>query len=180
MNNNNEQNNIVMLYGALWANIILLLIPKVTFAIVGTTLLIILLIISYIIKKKHEDNSFSKNHSTFIIKSIWFGAFILPALTLTIAIIYLLPNYDPSAMSACAQQLNTYILSNPQNTDMSILYRFIYPCMDNFMKDNGKTLLISGFIAALPVIIYLIYRFTKGTIFAIKNKLITKPNNWIL
>ena len=178
--NNKEQNNIVMLYGALWATIILLLIPKMAFAIVGSILLIILLIVSYIIKKKSSNDSLSHNHTSFIIRTIWFGAFILPVITITIAIIYLMPNYDPYAMSPCGIELAEYLSTHPADTSMNTLYGYIYPCMEGFMRDNGNVFLTSGLIAALPVLIYLVYRLLKGTIFSLKNKLITKPKSWII
>ncbi|MAZ76684.1 MAG: hypothetical protein CMH31_05215 [Micavibrio sp.] len=175
-----EQKNIIYLYGAIWASIIMAFIPSISFTLVATILFIFLLIAAYILRSKSEALSFSNNHATYIIRSIWFGIFILPALTLTTAIIYLLPNYDPNAMTVCASPLYEHILANPESTDMQELYGFIAPCMPEFMRTNGQTLAISGLIAILPILIYLLYRFGKGTVLAMKGKEINKPKSWII
>ena len=175
-----EQKNIIYLYGAAWASIIMACIPSVSFALVATVLFVLLLIVAYVMRSKSEIEGFNQNHTTYIIRSIWFGIFILPAFTLALAVIYLLPNYDPSAMSICAGPLYEHILANPDGTNMQTLYGFIAPCMPDFMRTNGQTFAISGLIAILPILIYLLYRFGKGTTLAMKGQEIKKPKSWII
>ncbi|NQZ14422.1 MAG: hypothetical protein HRT94_06350 [Alphaproteobacteria bacterium] len=174
-----EQQKIVQLYGALWACIILTCIPDVSFAIVATILFIILLITTYIVKKRSDEKSLTYNHTTYIIRGLWFGIFILPAVTVTIATLYLLPNYDPSVMNICAQPLAEHILNNPDDTDIRRLYAFIAPCMDGFMKDNMQVFLTAAIIAGTPIILYFLVRFGKGTLLALKGTPLEKPKSWI-
>jgi uncharacterized membrane protein len=155
-------------------------IPSVSFALIATILFFLLLIVAYVVRSKSDIESFSSNHTTYIIRSIWFGIFILPAFTLALAVIYLLPNYDPSAMNICAGPLSEHILANPESTSMQALYGFIAPCMPDFMHTNGQTFAISGLIAILPILIYLLYRFGKGTTLAMKGVEINKPKSWII
>lgn len=175
-----EQKNIIYLYGGVWASIIMACIPSFSFTLVATILFIALLIIAYVLRTKTKEARFSINHTTYIIRSLWFGLFILPLFTLALALIYLLPNYDPSAMNICAPALSEYILANPDNVNMQTLYQFIVPCMPEFMRTNGQTFALSGLIAILPVLIYLLYRFGKGTLLAMKGQDVQNPKSWII
>lgn len=175
-----EQKNIIYLYGAAWASIIMACVPSISFSLVATALFILLLIATYVMRSKSKIESFSNNHTTYIIRSIWFGIFILPAFTLALALIYLLPNYDPSAMNVCAPALSEHILANPDNTNIQTLYGFIAPCMPDFIRTNGQTFALSGLIGILPILIYLLYRFGKGTMLAMKGQKINKPKSWII
>jgi len=175
-----EQTKVVMLYGAAWACFILLCIPTLSFAVVATLLLILLLLSAYLIRRTSEKDSLTYNHTSYIIRGLWFGLFILPAITLGLALIYLLPNYNPSAMKICAQPLAEHILNNPDDTNIPRLYAFIAPCMNGFINDNMKSFLMAGMIAGGPVLLYLLARFGKGTIAALKGALLEKPKSWIL
>lgn len=174
----NEQRNVIYLYGAVWAAIIMSCVPSISYAVAAVMLFITILIAAYVMRSKTEG--FNRNHTTYVIRSLWFGIFILPALTLTAAIAYLIPNYDPTAVATCVPPIYDHILANPGNIDMKLLYDFMIPCMPEFMTKNGQTLTISGLIATLPVLAYLIYRFAKGTFLSMKGKEINKPKNWII
>jgi len=174
----NEQKNTVLLYGAAWSALIFLCVPKGSFAIVGSALLLIILIMAYVLRAKTERTSLAGNHTTYIIRSIWTGSFLIPLITMPIALTYLLPNYDPAAMEECGMALNQFILDNgsdPSEMDQATLSGYIAPCMGEFMNDNRAVFFKAGLIAALPILVYFIYRFGKGTGRAVKGHRLANP-----
>ena len=174
-----DQNTIAFMYGAIWATLILICIPSVAFSIVASILFIILLITAYVLRKKSTEGGFVNNHARFIIRTLWFVLFILPAITLTAAIIYMMPNIDNSAIMPCAQPLAEYLLENPEDTGMQTLYGYLLPCMDDFIARNTRVFLIATSIAALPLLIYMIYRLGKGTTLTLQSKTHANPKHWL-
>lgn len=180
MNTSNKDQNIVALvYGAIWAALIIICVPSVTFSIVASVLFILLLITAYILRKKSAENDFINNHMSYIIKTLWFSVFILPAITLTAAIIYMMPNIDNSAIMPCAQPLAEHLLENPDDAGMQTLYGYLLPCINNFIIGNKTVFFIATLIAALPIFTYMIYRLGKGTILVLQSKIHTNPKSWL-
>lgn len=174
-----QQNKVALFYGAAWASLILVCIPSITFAIVASILFFVLLIVAYIIRKKSVDGDFVNNHMRYIIKTLWFSLFILPAITLTVATIYMIPKLDNSSLMPCAQPLAEHLLENPDMADIQILYEYIEPCMHDYMMSNKAIFFIATLIAALPILIYMIYRFGKGTLLTFKSKTHNNPKSWL-
>lgn len=177
--NEKEQTYVIWLYGAIWAAAILICIPSITFSIVASILFIVLLIAAYIMRTKADEGSLSYNHSSYIIRTLWFSIFILPAITMILASIYMLPNIDDSSILPCAQPLADHIIANPEDDSITKLYGFIKPCIRNFLFDNRQTFLIATLIAALPILAYLIYRLSKGTERALKGYRVANAKSWI-
>jgi len=178
MSDNKEQKTVVRVYGALCAAILFSVIPTISFAVLALVFFIGILIAAYVIRHKKEEDSLIRNHMSFIIVTLWVGIFILPALTLVAASIYLLPRYNPDPLNPCVQQISDSVLSNPEAANIVALNEMLMPCMDAFMAANYQLFLISALIAGGPIILYMGYRVFQGLSRALKGYRIAKPKSW--
>jgi uncharacterized membrane protein len=163
-----EQKNIVNIYAALSACLIFSFIPVGALGTITAILFIGVLIAAYVMRRKAEENSLTKNHMTFVIRTIWITSFIATPTTI-IAAIYLIPQLDPSPVQDC---IGTALSSHNAEDDV------IQNCIDAFISANLSLLIVSTLIAAALPVIYLIYRMAKGLSRAMKGHRIGNVKKW--
>ncbi len=166
---NPEQKKVLHLYSVFGASLVLTLIPSVLAAFVAMWFMIVVLIAAYMIRSKSEEGSLSENHTTFIIRTFWIGG-LLVAVTMSAACAYMLVHIDNAPLQPCVLQ----------NEDLikAILDIIRSPCMDDFIQVNLRVLMISMAIAAGPVMLYFIVRFSRGLSRALSGYRIASPKNW--
>lgn len=175
MAQNKEQKTINNIYALVCVSLLMGFIPVIEAAVLCLVMFLAAFIAAYILRKRAAAESLTANHMTFIIRTIWIASLFLIG-TMTVAIIYLLPNYDPSALDICNEKINALIMEGV--TDVARLEAEIKPCMDNFMADNFMTFMIATAIAAGPVVIYMGYRLARGLSRAIKGHRIGDVKGW--
>lgn len=176
MSNDKETKTLNTVYGMLIALTVLSFVPNMTLATIVLLAFIVYLIALYVIKSKAEDDGLLENHCAFLIKTIWVTS-LFSLLTLTAALIYLLPIYDPSALNSCNANLFNALTTNP-NVGMADLQTMLQPCMDQFMSDNNTVFMTAALIAGGPIVIYFIYRLYKGGSRAFKGYRVANPKAW--
>ncbi len=176
--NNQEHNKVTQLYGAFGASLVLMLVPSVMVALAALLLFLGVLIAAYIIRSGAEKGSLCENHATFIIRTIWIGSFF-SAITLSIACTYMVENIDNNPMLACAESILANAQTLMMSNDFMALANLVSPCMDNFLAANNQVLMISMAIAALPILLYFILRFSRGISRALKGYRVSNPKSWL-
>ena len=187
-----NNNLIAQIYGAMWASLILLFIPHKetwqatkkyapdpTFIMVASIFFALILIFCYLIRSKFKSNELKLSHINYTIRTLWFSVGIAPLATLPLAIIYMLPRMDNTALIPCSNDISKIVMSGNTNISVLQLHQLIEPCLNAFIHTNAKTFLIAHIIAGLPIFVYFIYRILKGTFLVLKNKAISNPKSWI-
>lgn len=175
MAQNKEQKTINNIYALVCVSLIMGFVPMIEAAVLCLVMFMAAFIAAYIIRKRADAESLTANHMTFIIRTIWIASLFLLG-TMSVAIIYLLPNYDPAALHICNERISALVMEGV--TDVVRLEAEIKPCMDNFMADNFRTFMIATAIAAGPIVIYMGYRLARGLSRAIKGHRIGNLKGW--
>lgn len=177
MNITIENSKIRILYTAFALSIIFSLIPHYIAAIAACFLFIGMLVAAYAMRAKVEqdrrETSFTANHTSFIIASLWASA-VISLVSISGAAFYMMPLIDYSAFMKCPI---TPDIAAHANVDQ--IMRLTEPCMDNFLHSNDRLFLQSTAIAGLPILVYMVYRMIKGGQKALKAELIEKPKRWL-
>ena len=171
------QKAILNLYAALGVSLILSVLPYPAAAVLSMVFFIGVLVAAYIIRKKVEEHSLVENHSTFIIRTLWIGAFF-SLVTTAIATAYMLNGVDYSQFQPCANNLAGKGLEWLENAGMMQVYAVTEPCMDSFLYGNKTLLMNAMIIAGGPIIIYMTYRMAKGVSRAMKGYRLSDAKTW--
>jgi uncharacterized membrane protein len=172
-----EQKKIVRIYAAFGASLILSLVPLVIAAGISLLLGLGVLVIAYVLRTDTEEGSLTENHMTFIIRTIWIGCFV-SLITMMVASLYLFQNLDNTPLQVCANDiLNTF--SNMTAFEPETLERFLdSACFIDYWRVNIRTFVISGVMAAGPVLLYFFVRYTRGFTRATRGYRVANPNSW--
>jgi uncharacterized membrane protein len=174
---NPELKPIAHVYGAFVAALLLSFIPDPLFAVVSVLFFAGVLVAAYIIRRKSETDSLTENHMTWVIRTIWIVC-LFSFITTAAGGIYLWTQLDYSAMEPCSANMGEYILSQGENISNKQLLALAEPCKDEFFAANMRAFIIAATIAALPLVLYLVLRITKGLSRAIKGYRIANPEEW--
>ena len=171
-----DQKKVLRLYAAFGAALALSVVPFVLAAFLSMVLFLGVLIAAYILRTGTEEGSLIENHMGFIIRTIWIGSF-LALLTIVVASIYLFYGMDNTPLDPCIQHFlsigpGTRVLELQAMTD---IFR---SCYGAYMDANLRIFIMSGVIAAGPVLIYFIARYARGISRAMNGYRIAKPENW--
>ncbi len=172
-----EKKALLQIYGALGASLILSVVPTIAAAALSLILLTGVMIAAYVMRKKHEIGSLSANHMTFIIRTIWISS-LFAIVTMTIGCAYLLAFIDNTPLSPCISHLMN-LGTQAASMDMMALMRVFDPCLDDYTTINMKAFIVSGFIAAAPILIYFLVRYVRGLSRAMKGYRVAKPLSWL-
>lgn len=162
-------------YALLCVSLVLGFLPLMEAAFLALLMFTVALIAAYVLRSKATENSLCENHMTYIIRTIWIAS-LFAVITIALASLYLLPNYDDAALTICVNQVVNSMGSGMTNP--AALENHLQPCMDQFISDNKVVFITSTIIAAAPVVIYLGYRMAKGISRAAKGHRIGDVKNW--
>ncbi len=171
------QRTILNLYAAFGVSLILSVLPYMAAGILSLLFFVGVLVAAYAIRKKVEDHSLSENHATFIIRTMWIGAFF-SLVTTAIASAYMISGIDYSQFTPCANALASKGTAWLESAGMMEIYGVTEPCMDRFLESNGTLLMNAMIIAGAPVIIYMTYRLAKGVSRATKGYRLSDSKSW--
>jgi uncharacterized membrane protein len=168
-----EKKNIMAVYMILCLMVIFGFVPNFLFAVLVLLTFSILLPIAGHIRRKAAPASLTANHMTWIIRTVWIGT-LLAAVTLLAGTGYVLSVYDPSPLQSCVDRLTIAVQAgNEPGADL------FNPCMASFMKVNQRTFLIAGVGAGLPVLLFMLWRVTKGIVHARRSERIENAESWL-
>ena len=159
-------------YGALAASLLLGFVPILSFAVLSAVLFLVTLVYAYIIRNRATEHDLAHNHATYIIRTIWIVSLIC-LVTVALASVYMLSYYDPSALMGCVSGITAETVSNMAATNAKIA-----PCMDQFMEENRVVFYKAGAIAIVPVVLYLLYRLSKGLSRASRGYRVADVKSW--
>ena len=171
-----NQRKILRLYAAFGAALVLSVVPFILAALLSMILIFGVLIAAYILRTDTTPGSLVENHMTFIIRTIWIGSF-LALLTMTAGSIYLFQTIDNTPLDPCLQPLLD-IRSGQTLIDPYAVFNILRGCFDNYWVANIKTFIISGSIAAGPVLLYFIVRYARGLARAMDGYRVANPHFW--
>lgn len=172
-----EKKKILNLYAAMGISMALTIVPNPMVAIVAGIFFVGVLIAAYFIRSKVEIHGLAGNHCTYIIRTIWIGSFF-SIITMTVASFFMLPQIDYTPFQVCADTMMSKgdaFLANASNAQIAELSQ---PCMNDFINANFNILVYAAIIAGGPILIYFLYRFTKGLSRAIKGYRVPDPKAW--
>ncbi len=153
-------------------------LPSIAAALVSLLFFIAVLIYAYVLRSGAEDESLLENHSTYVIRTIWIASFFM-IVTMIIGSVYLVANIDYASFDACAQSAAAGLnMADIESSSLTAVYGYMTPCMDGFISDNLRVLIVSLFLAGGLPIIYIIYRFFKGLARAIKGYRLANVKGW--
>jgi uncharacterized membrane protein len=163
-----NNNAVIGVYIVVCGSMLMSLVPTLWAAGAAAILFFLGIIFAYAVRFRAEKDSLAADHMTYILRSIRFGSG-LAILTIGIASIYMLCRQDVQPLMACADNIM-------DSGDMSQLSpEALKPCIENYLAANKFMIFIAAAIGILPVIVYFIYRFTKGFARALKGYRISTP-----
>lgn len=171
-----EKKNLLNLYGLFGASLALTFMPHYTAAILTVFLFIALLAISYTMRATAKEGSLVKNHTTYIIRTIWVGS-LISLVTLSVASFYLVNAVDHTPLLACTDRL-VALLNDGTEPDFKTVGDQIEPCLIPYFNLNGKPLIIAAIVTIVPVLIYFIWRFITGLYKSTKGEIFANPKAW--
>ena len=137
------------------------IIPSVSIQTLGGILFFVAFIGSYILRKKHNAGSQEHIHYSYMIKTIWIFSILF-----LIGTLFSLILADHTAINKIVDGINTGNIPTEDAMMGSVL---------QFGMDN----LMLFLIIFLPMIIYALYRFSKGLYFIRKNQIFKNPTGWL-
>lgn len=173
-----EKKKILNLYAAMGISMALTLVPNFTVATVAGIFLMGVLISAYFTRRNVEIHGLAGNHCTYIIRTIVLSA-VFSLITMTIASLLILPGIDYSAIEVCANDFANQNLDRMTSVSYGDLFSQSQPCMDEFMNANYQGFVMYAALAGGPILIYFLYRFTKGLSRAIKGYRVPDPKAWL-
>lgn len=171
-----EQKTLNMVYGALAAVTVLTLVPVMSVAVIALLLFIVVFIALYVVKAKAKADGVVENHMIYLIRTIWISS-LWAVVTITLASLYLLPNYDPAALESCTNTVLDMAVAS-STPDTAAMSAAMQPCMETFMEENKGVFLIASLIGAGPLLLYFVYRLFKGGSRAVKGYRLANPKAW--
>lgn len=175
-----DRRKAVQLYSVFGVSLVLMLVPNVFAAVLSLLFLLGVLIAAYMMRGNGE--SLAGNHAGFIIRTIWISGFFA-ILTLIAASLYMLPNIDHTLLDPCMQNITFHaerLLQNPDTmATIAEMESMLRPCIHDFIQSNYTVFGISLLIAAGPIVLYLIVRFTRGLARAARGYRVSHPKSWL-
>lgn len=161
---------IVNVYAALSASIVAQFIPQITVQLIGVCLFCLVWLATIIMRRLDKDpEGLTKNHMTYLLKTIWVGSlFLTIGTTLGAAYIYNLGD-------------NTVIYDflNRMRTGSLIGVYDIEGVIKMYMINNSTLIITTAIVSLGPCIVYIIYRLVKGVSRAKKGHRMGNPKAWI-
>jgi uncharacterized membrane protein len=175
--NGNEQKKLLRLYAAFGASLALSLVPSVAAAIITLLLFLGVLFVAYAMRKRSSEGSLIENHTTYIIRTIWISG-AAAVFTLIAASVYMLQTVDNTPLDPC---ISTILSAGARTPDMATqqMIALFRPCFDTYLSVNLRDFIIGGIIAAGPVLLYIILRFTRGLARAGGGYRIANVRSWL-
>ncbi|MCB1591928.1 MAG: hypothetical protein KDI90_05695 [Alphaproteobacteria bacterium] len=147
MKNSDGTELITGLYAALLVSVALILAPYLVVSTFSGAIYLCLVLYAYMMRMEQEQDSPRAVHATYVIRTFWISNLVF--LVSMLAVIGLLATMiyngllDISALRACS------------GGDAG-------PCLPLFISDNSLSFSVASFVALLPAILYLLYRFARG------------------
>ena len=178
MSENTEQKRILNLYGLFAAAMVLSILPYAGAAGLSLVFFLLLMILAYAARNKASDaEGLQANHATFLIRTLWISAFFSLATTLA-ASFYMLSGIDYTPFQPCANELAALGIEAIEKAGPMEVFPYVEPCTHDFVGANKTVLSNALVIAALPVVIYMGYRFFKGVMRAKDGYRLANPYSW--
>lgn len=173
-----DKKRVLNLYAAFGVSILLMLVPSLMISFVALVFALGVLVGAYSMRKNAATESLAENHCTYIIRTLWITA-LFSLVTLFAGSVYMLSGIDYSAFEPCANAMAQRGVQFVQNATYEEVYALAAPCMNAFIDFNMGLLTITVLITAVPVLIYLGYRYLKGLMRAIKGYRMADPKSWV-
>lgn len=165
-----EVRRIVNVYAALSAAIVAQFIPHITIQLIGVCLFGLVWLAVIIIRRLAKDpDGLTKNHMTFILKTIWVGSLLLTIGT-TLGSAYIYEFGDNTVI---------YDFLNRISAGSLIGFYDIEGVIKMYMIRNKSLIIMTAIASFGPCIIYIVYRLVGGVSRAKKGHRIGNPKAWI-
>lgn len=171
------QNRIYHLYALFGVSLILSVIPNGVAAMLSMVFFIVLLVVAYVMRNDAQEHSLLENHATFIIRTCWIVA-VFSVITMSAASVYIFSYLDYAPFEPCVNQIAAIDTAKLQTMGVMELNAYAEPCLHDFINFNFNTLITATLIGAVPLLIYLAYRFVKGLSRAVKGYRLADNKGW--
>jgi uncharacterized membrane protein len=168
--NNTGKTKTLMFYSLFMVGMLIALIPFWQAAAASCIILCFVFLTAYSIRRKETAPSLYRHHAHFIIRTCWISAFI-SLITLVPVCFWMVSSIDYSAFEICARNLD-------RTADTIQVFEASKPCVDPFIADNMRALVIATLAAAAPVLIYTYDRIIKGVWFASREDGLPNVKSW--
>ena len=173
-----DRGMILFIYGLFGLSIILTLIPNVIVAGLSLVALLLTMILTYMFRARRPEDSLMHNHMVFIIRTIWIGGFLM-IFTLIAGAGIMLYGINNAPLQPCIDKFIGSV--NPDTismNDVKSMSDIFGACMNSYIGVNWITFLISGVVAAGPILLYFFVRFARGMGRAISGYRLANPQAW--
>jgi uncharacterized membrane protein len=163
-----NNNAVICVYLVVCGSMLMSLVPALWAAGAAAFLFFLGIMLAYLVRSKAEKDGIAADHMTYILRTIRFGSGFA-ILTIGVACIYMLCRQDVQPLMACADNI-------VNSGDMSQLSpQAMQPCVENYLAANKSMIIVAAAIGVLPIVVYFVYRFTKGFSRALKGYRISTP-----
>lgn len=137
------------LYAALLISVALALVPQLVVSVMSSAILVCLVLFAYMVLVDEPRESFAGSHAAYITRSFWASALIFGfSLAMIIAVMGLMGYLGYMRIDAFV---------SCSGGDLT-------PCLPGFVHDNENSFTLASFVAPLPPLLYLLFRFARGLI----------------
>lgn len=165
---NRDSQILMKLYGALGASLVVSLIPHAIFAVLAALLFTGALIAAGRLRKKAEPSGFLAHHLTYFIRTIWLAS-LFGGVVAALASVYVLGAYDPSPIHDCADALMAGMAGQSD----------VEGCLSEFISVNKAVFMAGTIMAAVPLLVYLLYRIGAGLLCIRKGRMFSNVKRWL-
>ncbi len=176
-----EKKKVLAVYTAFGLSLLMGFVPMIEAAGLCLVLMIVVLVWAYIVRGNAEDHGLADNHMTFIIRTIWIGS-SLSIVTAFIGGVYMFGMINNEPLMPCVENLYNVMMDMSNFLDTSNVEQKIKAslqgCMDEYLRVNLMTLIVSGVIIIGPVVVYFAVRFVRGFSRAVKGYRVANEKSW--
>lgn len=163
-----ERKKVVFYYILFFGSAAIVCIPFVYTSIVGLIVCGLTLVGLYSAKSGAEEDSYLESHMIYLIHTFWYaGLFMFYAIIA--ACLYLLGFANYIDFYECSKSLPSVAFSSIKYGN---IYSFIEAnglCLRLLFENNYFHIMIAKIISSAPIFCYLLYRYIKGWLLAVKH-----------
>ncbi len=172
-----DQKKITRIYALFGVSLVLSLVPMISAALVSLSLGMGVLVTAYVLRTGSEEGGLLDNHMTYIIRTLWIGG-LVALVSLAAASAYLFQSLDNTPLHSCLDGLLSMAATTIVPDKAMLDYITNGPCWLDYWKTNIKVFVVSGVMAAGPVLLYFLARYARGLGRAMRGYRVAKPKAW--
>lgn len=163
----NERKKVLFYYILFFGSAAMTCIPLVYTSIVGLIICLLTLVGLYSTKSGAEEDGYLESHMVYLIHTFWYAALFM-FYSATAAALYIAGFASYTDTYNCLEGLPKIAFGAIQYGSPLAFIEAVSLCWRMFILKNEFHIFIAGFLAFAPIFTYLVYRYIRGWMLAVK------------